>query len=413
MRRDEKTSWNSVGIRDESGTKALVNLKNSARIRIVLANSSLVEYPEGGGMWMLFLQHLLGLNSLGHDVYWLEVFNSTGNPEHDAKLRGIFFDRMNSYGIGDRCILIQNPGKTWKQPLEGVDTFGCSRAQIKEIIESADLLWNFAYALHPPLLMAFKRRVFIDIDPGIIQVSALSWNMGQSDHDVFLTVGRNLHQADCLVPTLGLEWHPFPPLVFLPMWTVTPDPGASAPITTVTQWNWKEIWEEPERSISKRAAYLRYLTLPQEAGRPFWLAANIHPADDTGDREMLRANGWHLVHPHETAGSPQDYAKFIALSRAELCCPKPIYRELKTGWLSDRSACYLASGRPVLAEDTGIDGHYPTGNGLLIFRDMAGAVAAVQELDGNFCHHSRAARKFAEDHLDSAVWLEKMIEVCG
>jgi hypothetical protein len=390
-----------------------MNVKTSSRIRIVLANSSLVGYPEAGGHWMGFLQYLLGLHALGHDVFWLEIFHSTGDPTRDEKLRGIFFERMNRYGVGDRCILIENPKKTWLQSLDNVTTFGRSLVEINSIIDSADLLWNFAWALHPPLLLLFKRRVYIDIDPGVTQLSALSWNMGQNDHHVFLTVGRKLHESDCLVPTLELQWHSFPPLVYLPMWTVTPDPGATAPFTTVTQWNWKEIWEEPAWSISKRSAYLRYLELPQKAGRPFQLAANIHPDDDTGDREMLREHGWQLVHPHEAAGSPSDYAKFISRSRAELCCPKPIYRELKTGWLSDRSACYLASGRPVLAEETGFGDHYPTGNGLLSFRDLDGAIAAVKEVDANYAHHSRAAREFAETHLDSAVWLKNMLEVCG
>jgi hypothetical protein len=135
--------------------------------------------------------------------------------------------------------------------------------------------------------------------------------------------------------------------------------------------------------------------------------------DSTGDRELLLANGWKLADPHEVAASPAAYADYIRRSRAEISCPKPIFRELKTGWLSDRSAAYLASGRPVLAEDTGLSDHLPTGEGLLVFRDLEEAVAGVAEIDAHYEHHCRAARMFAEEYLDSDRCLSKMLALCG
>src|SRR5262249_12244454 len=149
--------------------------------------------------------------------------------------------------------------------------------------------------------------------------------------------------------------------------------------------------------------------LPRRVGRPFRLAANIHPEDQTGDRELLNSRGWGLVHPHEVAGSPASYRDFIRKSRAELSCAKPIYSELKTGWFSDRSACYLASGRPVLAEDTGFGDHFPTGSGLVVFQNLEEAVAGVADIDANYARHSRAAREFAEEYLDSRRCLETML----
>lgn len=388
-------------------------MNESSRIRIVLANSSLVGYPEAGGLWMLFLQHLLGLHALGNDVFWLEVFHSSGDLSRDQRLIDIFFKRMGDYGLDERCILLFNPKKTWSQTLDGATTFGRTQNELKEIVRSADLLWNFAYALHPPLLLEFKRRVFLDGDPGLLQVSAQNWNMGQNDHHLFFTVGSKINDADCRVPKLDLAWHFFPPLVCLPLWKELPDPGPVAAFSTVTQWNWKEIWDDPALSISKRSAYLKYVDLPRATGRPFELAANIHPEDNTGDREMLRGQGWRLVHPHEVANSPSTYQQYIGRSRAELCCPKPIYRELKTGWLSDRTACYLASGRPVLAEETGFSDHFPTGKGLLAFSNLADAIAGVREIDANYAQHSRAARQFAEEFLDSRKCLRKMLDLCA
>ena len=117
--------------------------------------------------------------------------------------------------------------------------------------------------------------------------------------------------------------------------------------------------------------------------------------------------------PHQVAASPAAYADYVRRSRAEISCPKPIYRELQTGWLSDRSAAYLASGRPVLAGDSGLSHHLPTGEGLLMFRDLEEAVVGVAEIDAHYERHCRAARMFAEEHLDSGRCLSKMLALCG
>lgn len=381
-------------------------------MRIVLANSSLVGYPEAGGLWTLFLPYLLGLRALNHEPLWMEIYRKTDDAARDRQLIEIFFSRMREWGLESDCVIL---AVETKQPvtIETSEVHSRGKFVLKEFLQSADLLWNFASALKQPMLSLFKRRVLLDIDPGHWQVSALQFDLGQNDHEVFLTVGSKIQDPDCDVPRLGLQWHPFPPIIHLPMWPELPDPGPLAPITSVTQWNWGEIWwNERVLSISKRAAYLNYLQLPRRTTRPFELAANIHPLDHTGDRELLRENNWTLVHPHDQCGSPAAYMSYIGTSRAELCCAKPIFRELKTGWLSDRSACYLASGRPVLAEETGFSDHYPTGDGLLRFRNLDEAAEAVRQIDDNYLHHSRAAREFAETYLNATVVLPKMIELC-
>jgi hypothetical protein len=215
------------------------------------------------------------------------------------------------------------------------------------------------------------------------------------------------------VPTLGVGWTGFLQFVYLPMWRAAPDPGPRAPFTSVTQWNWGELWlGDRVLSVAKRDAYLRYVELPRVSGRPFELAANIHPDDATGDRELLASHGWRLTDPHVVAASPARYRDYIARSRAEISCPKPIYRELGTGWFSDRSACYLASGRPVLAEETGFSEALPTGGGLVAFRDLDEARAGVAAIDADYERHSRAARELAEAYLDSRRVLESMLAAC-
>ncbi|MDQ3817158.1 MAG: hypothetical protein M3362_05645 [Acidobacteriota bacterium] len=289
-----------------------------------------------------------------------------------------------------------------------------SKSRIAEVARDADLLWNFCCGVRQPFLSFFKRRVLIDLDPGLLQVCALKWEMGIQDHEVFLTVGSNLQHEDCTVPTLGVKWQSFIPFVYLPMWEVAPDPGEQAPFSSVTEWTWHTIsLQEHLLSCSKRDAYLRYIELPKRAGHTFELAANLHPEDKTDDRELLRIHGWKLVQPHKVACSPSSYRDYIRRSRAEIACAKPVYSELKTGWFSDRSSCYLASGRPVLAEDTGFSAHLPTGLGLLAFRNIEEALAGADEIVSNYALHMRAARELAVETLDSRRQLESMLCACG
>ncbi len=385
-----------------------------AGARIVLGNNSLAKYPGGGGHWTWFLQIALGLVDLGHDVSVLESLLSTGDEREDRQRIEIFFDRMQEYGLRERCALLLYPKTLDVEEIETAQEFGKSRSEILETIRGADVLWNLACSIREPMLSRFKRRVLIDVDPGHLQISALTWEMDIGAHHALLSVGRRLHDPDCGVPTLGMRWQGFSPFVFLPMWQMHPDPGREAPFSSVTHWTWEELsYEGHIVSVSKRSAYLRYLELPNRARRRFDLAAYILPQDQTGDRELLELNGWTLLDPRSVVATPQDYREFIRRSRAEIQCPKPAYRELRTGWFSDRSACYLASGRPVLAEETGFSEFLPTGAGLLSFKDMAEALAGVADIDGNYERHSRAARALAEQHLDSRHWLPKMLAASG
>ena len=385
-----------------------------SKLRIVLANSTLSGYPQGGGHWACFLQYLFGLDALGHDVFWLEVLHSTGNAARDRRLVDVFFGRFQKSGFKDRCALLLCGEGSIKPTLEESQAYGMSKPRIKEIARDADILWNFACSLRQPLLSLFKRRVLIDLDPGHLQVSALTWDMGIHDHHMFLSVGTKFHDGDCEIPDLDVKWHRFFPFVYLPMWAVATNPTDDAPFSSVTQWTWEYLQLEGRTlSVSKRDAYLRYIDLPQQTGRPFELAVNIHPKDATGDRESLLRMGWHLVNPHRVARSPSLYQTYIKKSRAEFSCAKPIHRELKTGWFSDRSAAYLASWRPVLAEDTGFSDHLSTGRGLLTFKNLTEALAGVAEIDSNYPQHMRAARDLAEEYFNAQKSLPYMLSTCG
>lgn len=376
---------------------------------IVLGNGSLAQYPPGGGHWSWFLQYPLGLKALGHKFLWLELLKSSDDRVRDIALIRDFFVRIGTHGLAQDCALMLVEDKE-AQHLERAEIFGRSLAQVVEAVASADLLWNMSCAIREPLLSRFRHRVLIDTDPGHLQVAALSCDLGIQRHQVLLSVGTKIHDPDCEVPTLDFTWRRFWPFVHLPMFPPVPDPGSSAPFTSITQWTWEELHLNGRvLSASKRAAYLRIANLPQNAGRLFELAANIGAYDPAHDRDTLRQGGWRLVEPHEVAATPESYRDYIQRSRAEILCPKPIFRELKTGWFSDRSVCYLATGRPVLAEETGFSDRLPVGRGLLAFHDIAEAVDAVAEIDSNYALHSRTARELAEDLFDSRRCLNAML----
>ncbi len=386
--------------------------------RIVIAFQGLADYPRSGGNWTIFLQYMLGLSSLGHDVFWLEMLRSSGERQDAARIE-TFWRRVGQSGFGGRAAILLYSREALDQDgnvrdPEAITAQGMELQRVRRIASSADFLWNFGSALKEPILGWFPCRVLVDLDPGHFHISAMTYHLNLRQHQRFLSVGTNLHLPDCEVPTLGVTWRPFRPFIHVPSWEVAPDPGPAAPFGSVTHWNWGELWLNGRRfSISKRESYLRYLELPVLAARPFELAARIDPDDQTGDRELLRTNGWRHVDPWQLADSPRRYKKYIAQSRAELSCPKPVYRELRSGWFSDRSVCYLASGRPVLAEDTGFQNHIPTGQGLLVFRDMAQALEGVAEIDRNYDSHSRAARRLAEEYFSSERCLSEMIAACG
>jgi hypothetical protein len=385
-----------------------------SKLRIILADGSLARYPQGGGHWSVFLQYLFGLDALGHDVFWLERLVRSGNRALDQKLIRIFLTRFRHYGFGSRCALLLVDTEGGDITLDSAEVYGASKCRVTEAIQHADLLWNLCCAFRPPFLSTFKHSVLIDLDPGMLQMPALDSGYSLSDHETLLTIGSKIGDPDCPVPTSGHRWHRFMPFVYLPFWRTASDPGKKAAFSSVTQWTWDEYWlEERLLSFSKRQAYLRYLEMPQRSGRAFELAANIHPKDTTGDRDLLLKMGWQLAHPHRVARSPAIYQNYIAKSRAEFSCPKPIYKELKTGWLSDRSVAYLASGRPVLAEETGFSDHLPTGEGLIAFTGLEEALAGVAEIDGDYPRHMRAARRLAEEYLSSTKWLPSMLSACG
>ena len=373
----------------------------------------LADYPEAGGLWSWALQYMLGLRELGHDPFLIELLERPEDPAAERRLRRLFFERLGRFGLDERALLLVHDRGREASP-DSTSAYSRSGLRLEELANSCDAVWNLAAALGSSLLALFRRRTLVDGDPGMFQISALEWDMGLDDHDTFLTAGLRVGKPGCAVPDVDRTWHPFIQFVHLPSWPVAPPPGPRAPITSVTNWTWQTGWGEwqgQELSASKREAYMRYIDLPRRSPLRFKLAANIHPLDDTGDRETLQAHGWQLVYPDNAVRTPQRFASFLRASLAELCCCKPIYRQLRTGWVSDRTGCYLASGRPAVHESTGFEDEIAVGEGLLAFDSVDQAVAAIEAVTSDYERHSRAARTLAEDVFDARRVLPRLVEL--
>jgi len=382
-------------------------------VQIVLGNSSVAGYPEGGGVWSWFLQYPLAFKAAGHDILWLELLRSSKNRDQDARTIAAFYDRVRQHGLEANSVVLLFDRDLDFQPLDDAEVFGLDQHRLHCSIREADLLLNFACALRQPLLSMFRKKALLDGDPGHLQISALDVNLDIQGHDTFLTVGGRINAADSRIPKLGQEWHTFEQLLYLPRWPSAAPADRSRPFTSITQWTWEQLlYKGKMYSVSKRDAYLRYIRLPGIARCPLELAANIGMSDPAGDRPILLANGWQLVEPALVASSPELYQDYIHCSRGEFMCPKPIHVDLKTGWFSDRSIAYLASGRPVVAEETGFSERIPAGIGLIAFHDIETAAAAIVEIDSNYAKHHRAAREIAEACFDWRQTIETILSAC-
>jgi hypothetical protein len=257
--------------------------------------------------------------------------------------------------------------------------------------------------------------VFVDIDPGFGQM----WrDLGLHDafrgHTDFVTLGRNIGRPDCTIPTCGLNWVTMSQPVVLEHWPAQP-PRPEGAFTSIGAWRGLNgPIEYKGKTYGLRVhEFRKFVGLPARCpGTRFEMALGIHPGD-AKDIALLRENGWSLVEPKTVAGGPEEYRAYIAGSKAEFMVPKQMYVETNSGLLSDRSVYYLASGRPVLARDTGIRHLYPTGEGLLTFSTLEEAAAGVEAINHDYERHCRAAREIAIEYFDSDKVLTRLLGKLG
>jgi hypothetical protein len=386
-------------------------------VTVFLGCGFAAKYREGGGNFSVPLQWMLGLRRLKLDVIWLELLPATDDTLADQAKIENFQRELRAQGLGGRyCLLYQKPAAD-THDLDSVRCVGISKRELVDRIGGPNVLLNLAYSIHPPLLLKFERRIFCDLDPSEIFYWMTKMELGQSDHHEFWTIGLNVHNDDCQlpkpeVPPTGrrLQWKTFYPLVDTKFFRPKPRPR-SPKFTTVGQWYWggavEVAGEFPD--LSKKFAFESYLDLPTRVPEArFELAMNI--AAEDSERERLRRLGWKIVDPHRVARTPRTYRHYLASALGEFTAIKGVDVAWRTGWISDRGAAFLASGRPVITEDTGAQRYLPARNGLCFVRNIAEAEVAVREVLRDWPRLSKQARSCAVEVFDSVKNLQRMLD---
>jgi hypothetical protein len=274
------------------------------------------------------------------------------------------------------------------------------------------LLLNIAYGTPQHIVDLFRRSALLDIDPGLLQTWVSSRVVRIARHTSYFTIGETVGRPEAHFPDLGLQWHHVPPCVALDSWRPTVA-AVDAPFTTVSNWYMDEYVVEDDGNTfrnDKRSGLLPFLDLPALTSVPLELALCIAP-DTEDERVALEQRGWRVRHASEVSSTPRQYQTYIQRSRGEFGCAKPGYVRLETAWLSDRTVCYLASGKPAVVQHTGASKFMPDCEGLFRFRTPAEAAQFLEQAVADYDRHSASARAFAEEHLDARKAARRVLEV--
>lgn len=377
---------------------------------IFLASGFAAKYREGGGNFSVPLQWALGLQRLGRDFVWLEILPATDDPAHDRACIRAFRERLRQHGLADRyCLLYQRP-TTNAHDLAAMRPIGMSRQELEDRLAGPNTLLNLSYSVHPPLLEHFERRLLCDLDPSEFGYWMRETEMGQSTHHEFWTIGLNQDSPDCRTPTNGLAWKTFFPLVDTALNQSRPRPPQGA-FTTVGQWYWKNemIIDGEWYDLSKRTKFEPFLKLPKLVPEARMELAVYLGAGNHEERARLESFGWHLRDPHAVASSPTVYRRYLRGALAEFTAIKGVDVLWRTGWVSDRAAAFLATGRPVITEDTGVGRYLPEASGFMEIGTLEQAREAVERTLRDWPALSRQARACAEECFEGTRTLRRML----
>lgn len=370
------------------------------------------KYLQGGGNFSVPLQWLLGLRRLKQDAIWLEHMPSEGNVRDDERKIANFQRQLRAHGLAGRYCLLYHEKPESAHDLDALRCVGMSKRELLARLAGPNVLLNLSYSIHPPLLMQFERRIFCDLDPSEIMFWMTKMELGQSSHHEFWTIGLNVNAPDCRLPKLlDVKWQTFFPLVDTKLYKPKPRPR-SPKFTTIGQWYWSGAVEVDGDypDLSKKFAFEKYMDLPKRVPEArFELAMHMNPDDP--ERRRVRERGWKLAEPHELARTPAKYRKYLASASGEFTAIKGVDVSWRTGWVSDRAAAFLATGRPVITEECGAGKYLPRESGFHFVADLEQSVAAVKDILANWPRRSREARACAVEVFDSVKNLKKILSI--
>ncbi len=382
-------------------------------LTVCVAPANTVAYPNGGGHLWVYLHWALALKALGCRVIWLEgidLDDSDTSPAARRRRRGgaapecvaTLKARLEPYGLGDALALYAIGGEVVPDSVAQ----GCLDL---EAAAGADLLLNLWHSMPARVVRRFRRSAFIDTDPGLLQIWITTGQVRLAPHDVYFTIGETVGQPGAPFPDGGRPWRYTPPPIFLPEWPALPA-DETAPYTTVAHW-WGGTFEFNGTTFSneKRASFVEYLDLPTRTTVPLELAVCLAEHYEEY-RALMAPKGWRLREAWDVSATPDQYRDYVQRSRGEFSCAKPAYVSLQTAWVSDRTLCYLASGKPAVVQHTGASRLLPDAEGLFRFRTMDEAVRALAVAEADYEHHGRAARALVEEHFDAPRVVARVLE---
>jgi hypothetical protein len=374
--------------------------------------------PIAGVIWQ-HLHYIVGLQRLGHDVYYVEdsARYAYDPVSHEATedctcILETLRDLAKAFDFQDRWVYCS-------RFLPSPQSFGLALPRLRELYREADAILNLcgAHELHDDLLES-ERLIYLESDPGVEQINIDQKKEGVlsylGHHHVLFTFGENIGSNSFPVPLHGLRWLPTRQPVVTDFWKTDGPPATEAVFTTIANWSTRGqndiTWNGETFLWSKSENFLRFIDAPKVSAEAFEIATDI---GDATTIEHFRSKGWRLKSPKALSRDRELYRYYIKESRGEFTVAKDQYVKLNTGWFSDRSACYLAAGRPVITQETGFTSLYGGEKGLLAFSDLDGIRGAAEAIRANYAAHSRAASEIAREFFEAEKVLASMLDRAG
>jgi len=381
-------------------------------VMVCLVPANTVGYPNGGGHFWEYLNWALALREVGCRVIWLEGVDLDDKDTSMARRRrwrgrdvrecvATLKARLEAYGFKETLALYSMNGET----IPGDVAQGCLNL---DAAVSADLLLNLWHSTPAPVVQRFRRSAFVDTDPGLLQVWMTTGDIRVASHDIYFTIGETVGTSAARFPDCGIRWHYTPSPVALSAWPpASAEPAA--PYTTVTHW-WGGTFEFQGVTFSndKGEAFLQYAELPSRTSAKLELAVCFGKHLDEW-RARLAPLGWQVREAWDVSATPEQYQAYIQQSRGEFSCVKPYCPQFVNSWTSNRTVCYLASGKPAVVQHTG-PSRFPEAEGLFRFRSMDEVVRALAAVESDYERHCRLARKLAEEYFDGCQVVTRILE---